>query len=469
MSATRNLASYVSRLKYEDLPPSVVGKAKLLIMDAVGNAMGGYVLDISKTFLNMAKDIGGGSGEATLIGDGTKVSVPLAAFGNGALSTLLDYSDYHFSDSGRCPAWPGALDVPAALVAGETRGISGKELIASVVAGYECAARIIHSMDMTEGQVKKVKGETVSVFAAVGGAGRALGLGEDEMLSAIGMAGIYTPVSGYYRWVYDEGLTPRKDIKQGWAWMCMTGAFAAVSAQRGLRMLQENNILDGDKGLWRMLGMDIFNEEAITAGFGEKFYIEQFASKFWPGAGSTHTAMECTTGLVKEHNVPLDDVDRIEIIANKHDATGFNTRELINLSDMEFSMPYQVSAALIAGDKRPNWYTDSTAKGPGINNMMQRVAVSFDEECDRAFRERLLRLVKVSVLTKSGKRYDGRLDQPGEVRDRGDARSKFITTTSQVVDRGQAHTVLSTIENLEAVNNISELIALLRIPAPPDS
>ena len=40
--------------------------------------------------------------------------------------------------------------------------------------------------------------------------------------TALGMAGIYTPVPAYYKWIGDEGLTPRKDIKQGWAWLSMT-------------------------------------------------------------------------------------------------------------------------------------------------------------------------------------------------------------------------------------------------------
>ena len=61
----------------------------------------------------------------------------------------------------------------AALAAAESRNISGKELVASVVAGYECSARVLDSMDYTEEASQDVNGETISVFAAAGGAGRA--------------------------------------------------------------------------------------------------------------------------------------------------------------------------------------------------------------------------------------------------------------------------------------------------------
>ena len=460
MSSTRNLAGYLSNLKYEDLPPEVVEKGKLVVMDAVGNMIGGYPLRLSRTFLELAKDLGGGRDDATLIGDGTKVSAAMAAFGNGALSTMLDYSDYARSESGRCAIWPGALAVPAALAAGEARGISGKELIASVVAGYECATRVQHSMDMSMEQSKQLGGETISVFAAVGAAGRALGLDEDEMLSALGMAGIYTPVPAWYKWISDEGLTPRKDIKQGWAWMCMTGAFAAASARKGLKMLQENNVLDGEKGLSVMLGMDIFKEERLTAGFGGTYHIRDFTSKVYPGCAVTHTAIAGVEDLVKEHGIGLDDIEEIEIITNEHDGVGFGDQEPRGLSDMEFSTPYQIAAALFAGEGGPNWYTETTAGKPEVATMSKRVTLSFDEECERVFQERHLRMSKVMVRTKAGQRYNARVESVGEAQSADELRSKFVAITSQVIEGDRVNGILAAIDNLEGAERVSDLVAL---------
>ena len=177
MSATRTLASYLSNIKYDDLPPEVIEKAKLAILDTLGNMIGGYPLSLSTTFLELTKDLGGGRGEATLIGDGTKVSVPLAAFGNGALASMLDYNDGYRNESGKLSAVPGALSVTGALSAGEPRGISGQELISSVVAGYECMARIVQSMDMSWEQEQKVKGADSIGVCCGGGGGKSPGTG----------------------------------------------------------------------------------------------------------------------------------------------------------------------------------------------------------------------------------------------------------------------------------------------------
>ncbi len=461
MSSTRALASYISKLQYEDLPPSVVEKGKIAILDVLGISLGAYPLGLSKTFLELAKDMGGGRGEATLVGDGAKVSVPYAAFGNGALSFMLDFNDYHPSESGMAPACVGALAVPAALAAGEVRGISGRELITSVVAGYECAARVIHSMDMTREATESVLGESVSVFASVGAAGRALDLDEDQMLSAVGMTGIYTMVPGMKKWVYDEGLTPKRDVKLGWAWMCMTGAFAAVSAQKGLKMLQENNILDGDLGLWRMLGMDIWKDEKITEGFGEIFHIQQFGSKVYPGCAITHAPIAGVTALVRDHGIDVGDIQGIEVVSNTQSRLGFEGQEAGDLVANQFCVPYQVSAALLGGDGGPDWYKESTARSPEMAGLMKMVSLTSDEECDRLLRDANVRMTKVAVLTKGGKRHDMRVEGFKFHTSSDELKKKFVTTVSQVADRDRVDKILHVVDNLEEVANVSELVDLL--------
>ncbi len=465
MSATRTLASYLSKLKYEDLPPEVAEKGKLCILDALGNCIGGYALKLSKTFLELSKDLGGGIDEASLIGDGTKVSVSMAAFGNGALTTALDYSDYVHSQTGRIPLWLGAMAVPATLAAAESRNISGKELIASVVAGYECSARVLDSMDYTEEASQIVNGETISVFAAAGGAGRALGLDEDQMFSNLGMTGIYTPVPALLKWSRDEGLNPRKDIKQGWAWMCMTGAFAAVSAQKGFNMLQPNGILDGDKGLWRMLGMDIHREELLTAGLGETFHTLKFHTKIVPGCAATHTAAVGAMALAKEHNIDAGDIEKIDVVTNKSGAVGFGNQSPVTEVEREFSVPYQVSAALLAGDKGPNWYLDKTANRPEVASLVKRVNMGYDDDCEKVWLETRFRMSKISLTTKSGQRFSTEVKSPGQGRTREQITNKFVTTTSQVIDKSHVEKLRSTIENLDQVERVSELVDLLRFPA----
>jgi 2-methylcitrate dehydratase PrpD len=167
--------------------------------------------------------------------------------------------------------------------------------------------------------------------------------------------------------------------------------------------------------------------------------------------------------LVKEGNVALDDIERIDVITNADFGVGFHEKEPDRLCDQEFSMPYQVSAALFAGDKGPNWYSDRVARSPEIADMKQRVTLSFDQEAHDA---RHLWMSKVVIHTKSGRHYSKRVDGPTNTLSDNEVREKFITTASQVIDQGQADKLRNTIENLEKVEDISELVGLLHAPTP---
>ncbi len=462
MSTTRVLAGYLSELGYQDLPGDVIEKAKLAIINALGNAIGGYPLTVSRTFLDLSKELGLGRAESTLIGDGTRVSVSGAAFGNGALSTMLDHADYFRSPSGRCWIWPAALAVPAALAAGEARGISGREFLVSAVAGYECAARALTAMDMTVETQREINGETLSTLAAAAAAGRAFGFDEDRMLSTLGMAGTYTIVPGWFKWVSDEGLSPRKDIKQGWAFMCMAGAFAAVSANMGLEMLQENNILDGPRGLSRMLAMDSYDEARVTEGFGEVFHIREFASKLYPGGAVAHPPIVGVRELIEEHGFRPDEITSIEVGTARQDGIGFEDQEPGNLSEMQFSLPYQLAAALFSGAAGgPDWYVEATASDPRVINLTRNVTLTFDDECQAYFEATTLRLSKVTVNTESGKQYFKRIEHNGEARSSQEIREKFMGAVTQVTERSQAEQIMETVDALESVDNISSLTQLL--------
>ena len=461
MSSTRTLASYLSRLKYEDLPPEVVEKGKAAILDPICNSIGGYSLKISRTFLDLAKRTGSGTGEATLIGDGTKISIPMAAFGNGALSTLLDSSDSQSNESGLSTTWMGALALPTALAAGEYKGISGKELITSVVAGYECAARIVHSMDKTWEQSQRLRGVSLGIFAAAGGAARALGLDEDQFLSTLGMTGVYTPIPSGHKYLGEDRLTPRKDIKQGWAWMCMTGAFAAVSAELGLKMLQENNILDGERGLWLMVGADVSREEQLTAGLGKTFRILGFRTKLYPGIAVTHSSIDGVLDLVNENAIDVGDIDSVEVLTNKTEGVGFGDQDPKGPIEMEFSIPHQIAAALLAGPGGASWYWESTAANLQFAEMVKRVSLSFDEECEQAYRDSHMRMSKISITTKTGQRYAKIVDRARIIRTLDGVRDKFLAAAPQVIDSERAGKILNTVDNLESLSNVSELVDLL--------
>ena len=469
MSVTRELAEYIAKIQPGDLSERTLVQAKLLVIDALGNAIGGLPFDLARTFSELAAEVGGGTHQATIIGGGGKVSIPGASFANTALSTMLDYSDFFVSESGRCPIWVGPLVVPAALAAGESTRIPGAEFLASVVAGYECAARIQTSMDMSVERAKQANGETLSVFGALGGAGRALRLSEDEMLSAIGMAAIYTPVPAIHKWSHDAHLTPRRDIKQGWAWMSNVGAFAAVSAKRGLRALQTNNVLDGDLGLWRMLGMDSFNERAITSGMGSRYYIDNFITKGNPGCHQTFCAAVGLQAILRDEKIDLANVKSIVVGTDRLNALDASSdeRDIDSMSvvDKEFSLRYQAAAAAVIGmeNRGPRWYGEEASSHPDIRSLMSKIRVSYDEESEK-FRvdNPMKRREKITIETVDGGVFsEAKTTGSSLIQDESEIRQKFNRTVSQVVGKEKSEEILQMLDHLDEADSICTLASCL--------
>ena len=173
--------------------------------------------------------------------------------------------------------------------------------------------------------------------------------------------------------------------------------------------------------------------------------------------------------MLQEHQFQPDDIDRIDVVTAKQDGIGFDDPAPENLSEMQFSLPYMLAAALLSGAAGgPNWFIEATAKDPRVMGLTKRITMTFDDECQTFFNATNLRLSKVTVTTKSGQQYYRRVEHNGEAKSSDEIRDKFVDAASQVIDRKQVEEVLDTIRNLESTSNISQLTGLLAPFLPKD-
>ena len=88
----------------------------------------------------------------------------------------------------------------AGLAVGEPRRASGRDLILAVTLGYEVLGRMGPAMQPTPERGRQVFGEQYHPFAGAVTAGKLLGLDEDQMDSAFGIAGTYAPVPSAHKY-----------------------------------------------------------------------------------------------------------------------------------------------------------------------------------------------------------------------------------------------------------------------------
>jgi 2-methylcitrate dehydratase PrpD len=82
-SPTRELVNFVEKTVFDDVPTPVVEKTKRVLLDSIGCALGGNVVDRSKLALEFIEDAGG-KPQATVIGR-HKTLCAHAAFVNAEL------------------------------------------------------------------------------------------------------------------------------------------------------------------------------------------------------------------------------------------------------------------------------------------------------------------------------------------------------------------------------------------------
>ncbi len=233
----RRFARFAANLRYEDLPPQVVDKAKACILHCTGMALAGHgsgAARVARTAL-LAEEAAANGG-ATMLVTGERATPGAAAFVNSALMhAKLQEDAYHTGSH------PGVMIIPAALAIAEQRGLSGRDLIAAVVAGYEIEAAITAGFIPLSNERGFRSSPTYGPFGAAVAAGRLMGLDETQMAHAIGFAatfscGTFEGGDGTDVMVLQVSQAPR------------SGLLAAALAERGGRAAETS--LEGPIGFY---------------------------------------------------------------------------------------------------------------------------------------------------------------------------------------------------------------------------
>ncbi len=122
MGITADLSAFTAAIRLDRLPPEVVVRARLLLLDLVGNIVRArHDAESTPALLAATRALGLAAGNAGVFGCSARYTPAGAALLNGALGHSLDFDDTHAGGS----LHPGAPVIPAALAAAEMVGAGG--------------------------------------------------------------------------------------------------------------------------------------------------------------------------------------------------------------------------------------------------------------------------------------------------------------------------------------------------------
>src|SRR5580704_6023230 len=181
MSLSREFAGFVAGLQYQNLPPEVVDRAKGVTLQAMSSALIARDMPGSRQALAlMREEEAGGGGAATVLCHGARLTKSGAAFVNA--ETIFAGGKW---DTFRMLTHPGTAILPAALVAAETAGCSGRDFLTGVAAGYEVMERMAAEFIPTVMSRGFHAGPVFGIFGAAIAAARIGGLDAGQVNGAI--------------------------------------------------------------------------------------------------------------------------------------------------------------------------------------------------------------------------------------------------------------------------------------------
>lgn len=451
MNESRELARFVSELKYENLPQEVIARAKEIVLDQVGIMMACSTLPWSKIIYQYVRDWGNCKGESSIVHYGDKTKVENAVFANSSFGHGFEIDDAYIPGQSH----PGCIVVPSALAMGERESITGKELILAVVAGYEVMGRI--NKAIAPSCLLKGFHAPTSVsgpFGAAAVAGKILGFDPDLMVNALSIAGSHA--SGLTEYSHGGG-----SVKRMHAGMAAHGGVrAALVAQKGIT--GPATILEGRHGFCQAFA-DEYNVSEITDNLGKDFRVVMGTGfKAYCACGGMHPGIDALHNLMDQHKIEAEDVAAITLGTNRQ-STSHMAAEVTDITSAQFSAAFGLALTLIRGSNGFNDYTEETLHDQNILNMAKKIKMELDPEVESDFPAK--RAARVTVKLKNGTTYQEKVDYckglPQNPMTRKEFEQKFRGLASVVADQDRVEEIIRVAYGLEKQNDISALISLL--------
>lgn len=449
-SISTNLAQFVSGLTYDQIPASVIDKAKLHILDTLGIGLASSKHDFGQSVYRAVRALGSG-GKCTVIGFPDQMPAASALLVNGTLIHGLDYDDTHIDGI----VHSGVTVVPTALAAGEEVGADGKTVLAAMVAGYEVLTRLGMAV---QGRLHPRGFHPTGVFGSLSStliAGRLYGLPVETMASAMGLTG--TMASG----LLEIGESWLKRINPGWA--SHSGIVGALLAKEGF--IGPDTILEGPSGIYAShLYGETYQLETLTEGLGVNWETLNIGFKPYPCCHFLHASIDCSKLIRQSPEFDPDQIDEIVckvseplMMMTEHESYFHPKTEYA----AQFSFAFVVATMLAEGKLDLGSFRLEKLSDPILNRLINKTRFEVDLESDhpKNFPG------DVTVKTKQGRTFKQRQTFNRGAKDhplsKEEVVRKFRENLSGVIADEASQDLIDMVERFEKITNVGKFMKLL--------
>jgi len=456
MGITQELAKYCSGLKFRQLPEEVIDRVKYFFLDFIGVACRGSREDSSQSMYRFVREMDRGAKNGVIIGTKERAPYLYAALANGTSSHAIEMDDVNNEAS----LHPGVVIFPSALATCEMVSGTGKSFIEAVVLGYEVMIRLGKALGPENSYRRGFHPTaTCGTFGSSVAASKIMGLKEEKMTGAMGIAG--SQAAGSMEYLAQGAWTKR--FHAGWA--AHSGMIAAHLARKGFR--GPTSIIEGRDGFLHAYSNGA-DSSKVLEGIGSGFEILHTSVKPHACCRYMQPPIDGILKIVKENDLQPDQVAKVKLGLLRAGAPLIaepkeNKYHPQSIVDAQFSMPFGAAVALLYRRAGLKEFHPSKIRSEEVRQMMKQVEYFVDLDLDRTFPKQWG--ATAEILTKDGKRYFTKIEYP-----KGDPENplsweemieKFHDLSSRVLTRGRRSKIVDQVRRLEEIRDFHKWSPLL--------
>ncbi|RPJ02278.1 MAG: MmgE/PrpD family protein, partial [Deltaproteobacteria bacterium] len=363
---TERLAAFIFDTDYSGIPEETIRRAKSSILDWIGSAYSGKGSLTDRILHRLVREWGG-KRIATLVGLKSPASPLDAALYNGSISSVEEVDDVH-EEAG---IHAGIGVIPAALAVAEQARSSGKDLLASVIVGYDITVRLARAAGVSHYAFWHSTG-TCNTFGAAAAAGRLLRLDPERLTMALGLSG--TQASGLWESLNGEA-TMAKHLHSGKA--SSSGILSAFLAREGFK--GSRTIIEGEKGFLASSSRATERDRIrLTEDLGKPFLIMRNFFKRHACCRTCFEGMEGVHAIFQDHRLGPRDIETITatLIPRRIWLVGIETPR--DIYEAKFSLPFAMALMAAQGEAGLCQFNQKNLHHPVVLDLMKKIRLVSD-------------------------------------------------------------------------------------------
>ena len=362
MNETRILASYVVKNRWEDIPEDVRHEAKRALINVIGCAIGGSPHPAVTAAIRALSPFSG-ERTASIVGRPERLDPLHASLMNGISSHVEDYDDTTPKNYSHTSS-----PVSSALLAyASANRVRGRDFVEAFILGFEAASRAGNVVYPAHYDVGWHMTGTIGVFGAAAGIGKLIGLNEQQMVWALGLAATQSAGLREMFGSMGKAFHPGRSAQNGYA--------AALLAQAGFTSGERG--IEGPRGFAHVLAATR-DLSKITTRLGVDFDLRENTYKPFPCGIVNHPTIDGAIQIHDEHRPDPASIVAVRLRVAPLVLDLCNQQNITKGLQGKFSVYHGAAVGLVRGKGGLREYTDEAVNDPAIKRVRELTTATGD-------------------------------------------------------------------------------------------